>query len=290
MHTKPETSSEDQQVVRLFFINGITTTLESENRNIKGSTKKELLFSIIEELKAGPKNPELLTSIPKQIEFLSITLQDEIATIDLSSAYEYLKLSEEVIFRASLVKTLTELPFVNHVKISIEGKELLSNGQPVGAMGTEDIVSSSIISPEPVNTQTVKLYFGTYNGDALDFEERRIEVNPNEPLEKYIIDQLIVGPVNTDFISTVPVETKIKDIKTIDSVCYVDLNSDFRAKHPGGSSGEILTIYSIVNSLTELSDVKKVQFLIEGKKSEIYKGHIDFSKPFERNTEIIHTR
>jgi len=49
----------------------------------------------------------------------------------------------------------------------------------------------------------------------------------------------------------------------------------------------VLTIYSIVNSLTEINSVKKVQFLIDGEKISDCKGHLDFSKPFERNEALI---
>ena len=66
---------------------------------------------------------------------------------------------------------------------------------------------------------------------------------------------------------------------------YVNLSRDFIKKK--GSISEPIIIYSIVNSLTELDGVKKVQFLIEGEKINEYNGDLDFSKPFERNTDFI---
>ena len=47
-----------------------------------------------------------------------------------------------------------------------------------------------------------------------------------------------------------------------------------------------MTVYSIVNSLTELPSVKKVQFLIEGEKREVYL-HMAFDTPIERDEEMI---
>ena len=49
----------------------------------------------------------------------------------------------------------------------------------------------------------------------------------------------------------------------------------------------MLTVYSIVNSLCELDEVEKVQFLIEGEKQIEYKGHIEFDKPFRPMEKII---
>ena len=50
----------------------------------------------------------------------------------------------------------------------------------------------------------------------------------------------------------------------------------------GGSLQESFTISQIVKSLTELSSVNRVQFLIDGKKEESLMGHFDISKPFEK--------
>ena len=47
-----------------------------------------------------------------------------------------------------------------------------------------------------------------------------------------------------------------------------------------------LRLYSIVNSLCEIEDVTKVQFLIEGEKLDSYRNVIDLSKPVEPNYDI----
>ena len=47
-----------------------------------------------------------------------------------------------------------------------------------------------------------------------------------------------------------------------------------------------MTVYSIVNSLTEISGVDKVQFLIEGQKKDVF-IHLIFNEPFSRDQELI---
>lgn len=54
-----------------------------------------------------------------------------------------------------------------------------------------------------------------------------------------------------------------------------------------GSAGEIMTVFSIVNSMTELSNIKRVQFFIEGKTLESLGGHISITEPLIRNPGII---
>jgi germination protein M len=283
-----ETQDDQKTTITLYFVDPTQTQLKAEQREISGNSQEELLQSVLEELKQGPETPGLLPSIPQQVQFEMVVLENEMVNVGISFAYDELTPQEQVLMRASLVKTLTEFSFIEQVQLLIDGAPLLgTDGIPIGPMEKEDIVLDVLIPATPTNKQVVKLYFSDKEAQKLMAEEREIEVNPNDPLEKYIVVQLITGPTNPDLVKTVPAETTIKDIETNDGVCYVDLSNAFRTKHWGGSTGETFTIYSIVNSLTELPNVKKVQFLIEGEKQEDFKGHYDFSAPFERDENLI---
>ena len=67
----------------------------------------------------------------------------------------------------------------------------------------------------------------------------------------------------------------------------VDFSKELKTKHWGGSTGESMTIMSIVNSLTELPGIEKVQILIEGQKEDTLAGHWDLSSPISRDESII---
>lgn len=272
----------------LYFINSDKSQLVAEKRVVQLERKEDLIKYSIEELKKIPKTVGLQPPIPQDIQIKSMVLEKDILKIDISSQYNNLSAQDQVLLRAALVKTLTEFDFINQVEIAIDGDPLVgTDGKPIGPMSQEDIVlePSTVLSTS--NLQTVKLYFSDKNAEKLVAEERTIEVNPNVPLEKYIVEQLIKGPESANLLPTIPAETTIKEIETKDGICYVDLSNEFRTKHSGGSTGETFTIYSIVNSLTELPNIKKVQFLIEGEKQQEYKGHYDFSGPFERDESLI---
>jgi spore germination protein GerM len=76
-------------------------------------------------------------------------------------------------------------------------------------------------------------------------------------------------------------------LKITDQIAYVDFSEEIRSKHPGGSAGELMTLNSIVNSLTELPEIKKVQIMINGKKVDTLVGHADLSQPLGRDESII---
>lgn len=267
----------------IYYVEVKSSTLKAEQHAIGGKTLLEMLTNAAVELKTAPKSETLVPAIPQNVQILDISLNDNVVKVNVSKNYGEMKTGEEMFCRAALVWTFTGFDSVDEVEILVEGVPLAkTNGTPFGPMGRDDLIVDAQIEAEPTNsTRVLKLYFANEDATALVAEERRVEVNPNQPVEKYILEQLIIGPKEDGHVATVPPETKIRNIKTADGICYVDLSEDFVTEHGGGSTGETFTVYSIVNSLAELKDVEKVQFLIEGEKQDEFKGHLEFGKPFE---------
>ncbi|MGE4213468.1 MAG: GerMN domain-containing protein [Anaerotignaceae bacterium] len=270
----------------IYYVEVESSTIKTEQHVIGGKTLLEMLTNAAIELKTTPKSETLVSAIPENLQILDISLNDSVVTVNVSKNYSDMKTGEEMFCRAAIVWTFTGFYFVDNVEILVDGVPLTkTNGEPFGPMGRDDLIVDAQIEAEPTNsTRVLTLYFANEDATALVAEERRVEVNPNQPVEKYILDQLIIGPKEAGHVATVPPETKIRNIKTADGICYVDLSEEFVTKHGGGSTGETFTVYSIVNSLAELKDIEKVQFLIEGEKQDEYKGHLEFGKPFEPYT------
>ena len=273
----------------VYYVENETNKLVFELRNVRGGTPEEILESTLSEMRIPPKNESLSVAVPENLNVTDVVLDGNTAEIYVGAEYKDMKTSEEMFCRAAFVWTYTGLEFVDNVEIYVGGEPLTkSTGEPFGLMHRSNMVVNADIDAEPTNaTRILKLYFANEDASALVAEERSVEVNPNQPVEKYVMEQLIMGPSEDSHVATVPTETKIRDIQTADGICYVDLSQEFVSKHSGGSTGEMLTVYSIVNSLCELDEVEKVQFLIEGEKQIEYKGHIEFDKPFRPMEKII---
>ena len=69
-------------------------------------------------------------------------------------------------------------------------------------------------------------------------------------------------------------------MKVLDRIAYVDIKQELVDKHPDGRDLELLTVYSIVNSLTGLDGVVNVRFTIDGKRQKDFKGYIDMRETF----------
>lgn len=132
----------------------------------------------------------------------------------------------------------------------------------------------------------VTLYFANAEGDMLVPEKRTItEV---QGIARATLEELIKGPrADKNLAPTIPSGTRLKDIDIRNGVATVDFSREFVDNHWGGSSGELLTVYSVVDVLTQFPTVKEVQFLVEGQKVETLAGHMDLAKPVMRNTEYI---
>jgi germination protein M len=156
--------------------------------------------------------------------------------------------------------------------------------------GGEKVKSAVVMSPaesppEPAparEAKTVRLFFLSEDDSLLHPEQREILAGPSIVEEaEQAVEELIRGS-DKGYISPLPPETRLRQLFiTKDGVAYVDLSREIMEKHPSGSSAELATVYSIVNTLAyNFKPIKKVFILVEGSEKETLGGHINLSQPF----------
>lgn len=279
--------SEDGISCDIYYVDILTQTLGVETVNLKSEKQNDLISEAYDRLADIEKTDERKSVVPEGLEINKLRLDSGILNVDFNAVYNSMTAGEELMFKTAVVYTFTSFNFVNYVYITVDGHELkMTNGTNMGKIGRDDIVMDGDISAEPTNYEILTLFFENSDRTMLDTEIREVVVNPNLPLERYVIEQLIKGPQNQDLISTIPSDTKIRDISTADNICYVDLSTDFVTKQTDNEKDAIAAVYSIVNSLGEIEGISKVQFLIEGEKVDNYKNIIDLSKLIEPNYNI----
>jgi len=150
----------------------------------------------------------------------------------------------------------------------------------------QNVRSSAIQKPDKA---LVHLYFADKDNSFLIAEER-VLFRSDDPAEfgKTIIESLIRGP-QKKLMRTIPVETALRALYvTQDGTAYVDITEAVKEHHPGGSESELMTIYSIVNSLIlNIPEIDAVKILIGGRESMTLAGHIDLSSPFKADMLLI---
>ena len=142
--------------------------------------------------------------------------------------------------------------------------------------------------PAPKETTEVSIYFSDEEGLYLKAEKRKIDKGGLPAEARAALDELFEGPLNTSLGNTLPEGARLLSVRIDGQTATVDLSKEVVQNHPGGSTGEILTIYSIVNTLTlNFPGIKDVQILVEGQKTETIAGHIDVTTPLAPDKHII---
>lgn len=133
------------------------------------------------------------------------------------------------------------------------------------------------------------LYYANKQVEHLSAEKRSIEHSPDATRHAQAIIGALFNPPRQNLVRTIPPGTRLRALYvTADQSAYVDFSKEIQENHPGGCAAEIMTIYSIVNSLVLNSPaITKVKILVDGSESETLAGHIDLSRPFKANLLII---
>jgi spore germination protein GerM len=134
------------------------------------------------------------------------------------------------------------------------------------------------------------LYFADTKNEFLVGEQRSLPAY-DDPVThcRLIIEELIKGPGGSDLIKTIPGGTNLRAVYiTSDKTAYVDLTKEITSGHIGGVRSELMTVYSIVNTLVlNVSEVEQVNLLIEGQEAETLSGHIDIRVPLKADMLLI---
>lgn len=273
----PETNPQDKEMeVTLYYANSDNSGLVTEKRLLSYNEEDNIYKKVLEELFAGPTKEGAYLRMPEGTTVNDVKLSDGVAHVDLSGFSGFGGVMEEAMARASIVNTLTDLDGVDKVLITIDGKDYIgANGNPVGPMSHMEFS----------DIKTYKVYFSDANAEYLVPELRTVEAGKSPAVG--IIEELIKGPARSDLTRTIPEGTQLISLEINNGVAYVNFSREFKENHWGGSAGETMTLYSVIDSLTELPEIKKVQFLIEGNKTETLAGHYDILNPMERDPFII---
>lgn len=136
----------------------------------------------------------------------------------------------------------------------------------------------------------IKVYFSGEEGTLLAPERRIVKIGSLEAEVRGSLEILLAGPNDSKLASPVPQGVKIRSVRIKDGLAIIDFSEEIAFKHTGGSSGELQTVYSIVNTVAlNFPQIKLVELLIQGKKAATLAGHIDISEPFVPDRKIIKT-
>lgn len=134
------------------------------------------------------------------------------------------------------------------------------------------------------SSRIVVLFFATPEADGLVREGREIGAcgDQTECVQE-LLQELQNGPVG-EYEAVLPDAAPLPTVTMTGDMAVIDLSTELVNGLPAGSAAELATVYGLVDTVTvNFPAIRRVQLLIDGKKSETLKGHIDISVPLEQD-------
>ena len=273
---------------QVYYVSKSETKVEMHPYRTQTESSQALLRELMQCLTTNPEKLEYRAPLSMGFEIIGLKLEDSKITLDTDEAYQDLPVTTEVLVRAAIVRTLTQLPDISYVEITVEGNPLVdSMNNVVGRMSADQFIDNDGNEINTYELARVKLYFANEDGTRLIAAYREKYYSTNIPIERLIVEELIAGPSGQveGLYPSVNPNTKIINVTTRDGICYVNLDENFLTV-PDTASMDV-TVYSIVNSLVELSNINKVQILINGEVPTNFS--IFQNSVLERDLDIITT-
>ena len=137
---------------------------------------------------------------------------------------------------------------------------------------SEEYTPQEEISEEQLRQTIVSLYFPSKESKELVPEARLVDIKEiiNDPCDK-LVNLLIEGPKSEKEEKIIPENTKLNKSYMEEDCVVLDFSVEFLNYDKSDEKAKDKMITSIVNTLTQLTEVNKVKILIDGNINDEFK-------------------
>ncbi|HOO27541.1 MAG TPA: GerMN domain-containing protein, partial [Lachnospiraceae bacterium] len=257
------TAAETDNVFYMYYVNKSDTKVVREAYTPENTETEKLIAECLSVLSSQPENVELKSPVNDNVSITGWTLQEGQLRIDFDKNYYQIDSIAEVLRRAAIVRTLSQIDGIDGISFTVEEAPITDSKElPIGVMTADSFVDNTGAEINSYERTDLRLYFADESGTKLISSIESIAYSSNISMEKLVTEQIIEGPASAGAHPTVSPTTKILGVTIKDGICYLNLSADFLTiSYP---VSEEMVVYSFVNSLTELPNVNKVQISIDG--------------------------
>ena len=290
-----------------YYVNQSGTALVRRVYEPEAQDTEGIITELLGQCQTVPEGSDGQRAIPANVVLSSAPrLEGNVVNIYFDTTYTLMEKVTEPLCRAALAKTLTQVEGVDYISIYVNekpyGGSSASSGEGENSPGpggsqTETSDSSPILisgsdfldnTGDDTNQYLradLVLYFANAEGNALVTETQSVVYSNNLSLERVVLNQLLEGPSLEGSMATIPSTVRVQGVTVRDGVCYVDFDSTFL--EDTANVTDAIVIYSIVNSLTELSTISQVQITVNGSADVSFRNNISLSGRFERDLSYL---
>ncbi len=269
----------------VYYLDSSMTRLAPRAYRPAATDTDGIIGELMEQFLKVPADVDSQPALSDKVVYQHFTRKDQVLYLYFDANYSSMKPEREILCRAALTRMLTQVDGVDYINIYSADQPLMDrSGNPVGMLSNSDFIlnTSNVNAYEKTE---LALYFADEATGKLVKETREVVHNINTSLEQLVVEQLIAGPEEEGHAATLPSELKILNLTVNDTVCYINFDSTFLDMKP--ELNEYVPIYSIVNSLCELTTVTKVRILVNGSQDAMFRDVVSLNTAFERNEEYI---
>ncbi len=219
--------------------------------------------NLMTRLLSGPEDTAAFArTFPVGTTLQSYTMNGGTLTVDFSDAFSRLSGLELVRAEYCVVLTLCQLEGVSAVAITVNGSSLPEG--VTGAMNGDSLVLKGE-TEDPV-TFSAELYFPLENGRGLGTDYREIEVSELTliTMANAVLTQLKEGTAETDMRSFLSGAGTLEVVEIQNGICVINMDSQTMSCLAGDEGADMIALYALVDSLTELDGIHAVSFRLDG--------------------------
>ena len=232
--------------------------LRTETIQVEETETQAVAETLVEALLRGPLDETLKSPIPKGTALLSLELQGSRAVVDFSAPYGTLSGVALTLADQAVALTLTQLPDILSVQITVRGRELAYRNKQI--LTAREV----LVAPEGdvVGTLEARLWFPDEDG-TLTEEDRTLVLYEGDTQVGALARALEEGPLEDGLSPVFPEGFRPRAVWQEAGICYVNLSSALLAELP---EPEALprALEALRRSLESLETVEETRFLVDG--------------------------
>ncbi len=211
------------------------------------------LHTLLNRLMSQPKNDGLKSAFAPDITVQSLSLSNNVLTIDFSSQFLEMSRYEISLAEYCIAQTFYGLNSISEIAVCVGGKPM--TGTNITKISATDFITDfSDLIPSSVS---LSVYTLSPDGESLVKEIRTFTWYPYQSLPETVLDYLLTTKAG----GAIPTGTKVTSCSQDNSVLYVEFSDEFALRRDKDGR---LALYSVVNTLASIPSVTYVNVSLEG--------------------------
>jgi len=281
---------EKENSYKLYYVNQAGTRLAESDYYPQAQTFEEMMDELLRQLQNPPAGSSGLMSVfAEGVAVNGYERGIDALRIDFSGEYYKLSNTQEVLLRAAVVKTFSQVPGVAKVMITVNKEQLKDTaGELVQPMDANSFIDTKEGGINSYQYATLILYFADSDGEKLVKETRSLHYSSNMVQERVVVEQLLAGPEESGHKAVLGSDVRIQNVYIQNGICTINFDESVNNMPSENPPDATVVLYAVVNSICDTCDgISGVKFEINGDSDVLFWNTVDLNQVFMMNRSYI---